>query len=79
MQWIDCDRFGSGSNYTFTYDANGNRLTADVSGVQVQYSYDLNSNWMNSLGGASVLLDAAGNMLSQRGLAMTYNQAKMSL
>ncbi|PXW89731.1 YD repeat-containing protein [Nitrosomonas sp. Nm84] len=67
--------FGAGTNYTFSYDANGNRLTADAGGVQSQCGYEFGSNRMNFLDGAPVLLDAAGNTLVQRGVTMTYNQA----
>jgi hypothetical protein len=64
---LDWDSGVSSTNPTYTYDANGNRLTraATVSGFTTQtIAYGANSNKMSTLNGTSVSYDGMGNTTS---------------
>jgi RHS repeat-associated protein len=49
---------------TYTYDANGNRLTKTAGGVTTNYTYD-NADRMTVAGGASYTYDANGNLTAR--------------
>lgn len=56
---------------TFTYDANGNRLSENTG----SYAYLAGSNRLTSAPGNSISLDAAGNTLSDGIRSYSYNNA----
>jgi RHS repeat-associated protein len=62
---------GNYAGDAFTYDANGNR-TSDSSGT---YDYLSLSNRLIAIAGESVVLDAAGNTTSLRGMDLAYNDS----
>ncbi len=62
---------GNYAGDAFTYDANGNR-TSDSSGT---YDYLSLSNRLTAIAGESVVLDAAGNTTSLRGMDLAYNDS----
>jgi YD repeat-containing protein len=75
------DRLNSAStssqSQTFTYDANGNRLTQGGSSTST-YTVDTVSNRLSSIAGALVRTygyDAAGHTSGFGGLSFTYNAA----
>lgn len=63
---------GPQATQTFTYDANGNRLS-DGNGI---YTYTPNSNQMSTKQGNNIIYDAAGNMIDNgSGMTFEYNNA----
>jgi RHS repeat-associated protein len=65
---------GTGPQGDYTYDANGNRLSADGS----TYTVSTTSNRLSSVSGAinrTYTYDAAGNTTGYSGLTFTYNDA----
>ncbi len=57
----------------YTYDKNGNRIRLVADSITIQADYAPESNRLNTLGGADVLLDNNGNMLSQGLWTYAYN------
>lgn len=64
------------STSSFTYDANGNRLTRVQDGKTLTYNYEPNTNRLDQVHTATepkdVVLDAAGNTLSDRNTKRTF-------
>ncbi len=57
----------------FIYDANSNRSTQLLNGETTDYSYALNTNQLTQVGEINLILDAAGNTLSDGARSFTYN------
>ncbi|CAG0926683.1 partial putative deoxyribonuclease RhsB, partial [Thermoflexales bacterium] len=66
--------YSSGSVYSYTYDAVGNRLTQNVQGAVTHYAYDA-ANRLTSVNGAAYTFDANGNQLSDGVRTFTYDTA----
>lgn len=68
------NRLTSGSTWgSYTYDANSNRLTWLGALGPMAYTYTAGTNQLSGLNGNPVAVDAAGNLLSRSGLALTYD------
>lgn len=61
--------------YAYTYDARGNRLTANVSGTDSS-SQTLTYNAANQITSSGYSYDGAGNMTASPGATYTYNAAE---
>lgn len=70
-------RFDSGTTvYTYSYDANGNRLTATIGAATQKLTINTASNRLTALAGQatkSFLFDAAGNQTSDGTTTFTYS------
>ena len=60
-----------GSSWDYIYDKNGNRTLTDE-GTPVTLAYDPNSNRLNTIGAANVILDIAGNTLAKGNWTYSY-------
>ncbi|MBB5944503.1 YD repeat-containing protein [Xanthomonas arboricola] len=56
----------------FSYDATGNRLSAQVNGATQAYTYPTNNHRLASVAGAARSYDAAGNTTAIDGTARTF-------
>ena len=67
------DDASSAGNVVFTYDGNGNRLTAS----NTEYTYTVNSNRLEQIGNKAITTDAAGNIVHNANgdWSYLYNQA----
>jgi RHS repeat-associated protein/uncharacterized repeat protein (TIGR01451 family) len=61
-----------GGVYTYTYDAVGNRLSANEAGVSTVYTYDA-ANQLTSVNGVPYTWDANGNLLNDGRRTFTYD------
>ena len=65
---------GGGGTVTYSYDANGNRLTKVAGGVTTNYSYD-NADQLLTEGAVSYSYDAAGNVTGNGTATYTWDWA----
>jgi RHS repeat-associated protein len=57
----------------YTLDKNGNRTQLQIGATTTTYSYRPASNVMTNFNGSGVIVDAAGNTTSLRGMTLTYD------
>ena len=67
---------GPGGDFTFAYDGNNNRLSRTRNGNVKNYTYLMASNRLTSANDKNVILDAAGNTLSDRNGKRSFNYSE---
>jgi YD repeat-containing protein len=60
---LSAANYSNGAEYSYTYDAVGNRLTQNAQGTLTNYAYDA-ANRVTAVNGAAYAFDANGNQLS---------------